>query len=156
MPFDLDAYREARRTFPDIASAEFREIPDDDVRLDVARRNKVLSTDTSNRTMNRIKVAVGSGKAAIPGRLNVELRADERVIVLDDDPVAGRRLLTTVYDQGMLSDGEDDCRALAAAERMLAETFPSRLLSPRRSAAVEAAIHEVEERFLAQVGVPRS
>lgn len=86
----------------------------------------------------------------------MELRADERVIVLDDEPVAGRRLLATRSDQGMLGDEEDDRRALAAAERRLAETFPFRLPPSRRSAAVEAANREVEERFLAQVGVPRS
>ncbi len=102
------------------------------------------------------KVAVGSGKAAIPGRLNVELRADERVIVLDDEPVAGRRLLATVYDRGEFLDDLDDRRALAEAGRVLAETFPSRLLPPRRSVAVEAAIRQVEERFLAQVAAPGS
>lgn len=97
------------------------------------------------------KLAGGSGKAAIPGRLNVELRGEERVIVLEDEPVAGRRLLAPVYDQGTILYEGDDAAARAAAARVLGETFAARLLPARRSAAVEAVMHEVEARFLAQI-----
>jgi nicotinate phosphoribosyltransferase len=97
------------------------------------------------------KLAAGTGKGAIPGRLNVEIRDAERVIVLDDEPVEGRRLLSTVYDGGRLLYDGDDRQALADAAAALAESFASRLLAARRSAAVEEAIARVEARFLAQI-----
>lgn len=97
------------------------------------------------------KVAAGTGKGAIPGRLNVEIRAAERVTVLDDEPVGGHRLLRPVYDRGTMLDADDDRDALAATAATLAASWPTRLLPARRSPAVEAAIREVEERFLAQV-----
>ena len=55
MPFDLDAWRDRLRSFPEITWEEYRAIPDDDVRLEIARRNKVISTDAYNRTMARIR-----------------------------------------------------------------------------------------------------
>jgi hypothetical protein len=48
----------------------------------------------------------------------------------------------------------DDRRGLADARRLLADTFPARLLPSHRSTAVEVAIRMVEERFLAQVSPP--
>ena len=96
------------------------------------------------------KLAGGAGKAAIPGRLNVEVRGGERVIVLEEEPPAGRRLLGTVYESGRLLYEGSDAEARAAAAERLAETFPWRLLPARRSTRVEAAIREVERRFLAQ------
>lgn len=110
-------------------------------------------TETDGRPTG--KLAGGTGKGAIPGRLNVEVRSGERVIVLDDEPVAGRRLLRTVYDRGEFFFAGDDAAARADAARLLAETFPARLLPARRSAAVEEATREVEERFLAQIADPR-
>lgn len=99
------------------------------------------------------KLAGGSGKGAIPGRLNVEIRAGERVIVLDDEPPEGRRLLAPVYDRGRLLYEEDDRGAVAAAAAALAASFADRLLPARRSAAVEKAAAGVEARFLAQISL---
>jgi len=97
------------------------------------------------------KLAAGTGKGAIPGRLNVEIRDRERLIVLDGEPAAGRRLLAPVYDGGRLLYAGDDRRAVADAAAVLAGSFASRLLPARRSAAVEEAVARVEERFLAQI-----
>lgn len=97
------------------------------------------------------KLAGGSGKSAIPGRLNVELRDAERVIVLEEEPVAGRRLLVPAYDHGRFLFTDGGAAARAAAARRLAETFPLRLLPARKSAAVEGAVRAVEARFLAQL-----
>lgn len=119
-------------------------------------RNAVSAAYKLTETAGRLtgKLAGGSGKGAIPGRLNVELRDDARVIVLDDEPPGGRRLLAPLYDRGSLLCEGDDREGLAAARRLLAETFPARLLPPRKSAAVLAATRTVEERFLAQESPP--
>ncbi|MFM7075286.1 MAG: hypothetical protein ACKO3G_04375, partial [Planctomycetaceae bacterium] len=55
MGFDLDTFRDALRRFPAITWEEYRAIPDDDVRLEIARRNRVISSDAYNRTMARIR-----------------------------------------------------------------------------------------------------
>ena len=106
-------------------------------------------TETAGRLTG--KLAAGSGKGAIPGRLNIELRDDARVIVLEDEPRAGRRLLAPLYDRGTLLWEDDDREGLAAARRLLADTLPARLLPAVRSPGVQAAIRTVEESFLAQV-----
>lgn len=96
------------------------------------------------------KVAAGSGKGVIPGRLNLELRPDARVTVLEDEPPAGRRLLATVCRQGTLLYRGDDREAQAEAAATLAASLPSRELARALSPAVEAAVAEVRNRFLAQ------
>lgn len=101
------------------------------------------------------KLAGGAGKSAIPGRLNVEVRRRERVVVLEEEPAAGERLLGTVYEAGRLAFVGSDADARAAAAARLAETFPLRLLPSRRSQGVEAAIDQVERRFLAQNPPPQ-
>ena len=106
-------------------------------------------TETDGRPTG--KLAGGTGKMAIPGRLNVELCESERVIVLEDEPPAGKRLLTPVYEDGRFAFAVDDAAARAAAARQLEETFPLRLLPGRKSAAVDAVIRAVEARFLAQL-----
>jgi putative nicotinate phosphoribosyltransferase len=119
-------------------------------------RNAVSAAYKLTETAGRLtgKLAGGTGKGAIPGRLNVELRGAARVIVLEDEPPAGRRLLAPLYDRGTLLLAGDDRRGLADARRLLADTFPARLLPSHRSTAVEVAIRMVEERFLAQVSPP--
>lgn len=98
------------------------------------------------------KVAAGAGKDAIPGQLNVEIRPEtrERVVVLESEPVRGRRLLVPVYDEGTLLYRGTDRDALSAAAETLARTLPELEYVPRRSPAVEAAIEEVRGRFMAQ------
>jgi nicotinic acid phosphoribosyltransferase len=53
--FDLLNYKNTLREFPQITYAEFKEIEDDDIRLEIAKRNKIVSTDAYNRTMTYIK-----------------------------------------------------------------------------------------------------
>ena len=99
------------------------------------------------------KVAAGTGKGAIPGQLNVEIRpeTEERIIVLESEPVRGRRLLVPVYDGGKLLYPGNDREALAAAAQNLERTLPEIRYKPSKSPAVEAAIEEVRARFMGQI-----
>ena len=53
--FNLKEYKEQLNQFPDITYDEYQQITDEQVRQDIAKKNKILQTDTYNRTMNHIK-----------------------------------------------------------------------------------------------------
>lgn len=55
MTFNTTAYKQALHAFPEITYDEYQTITDLDVRADIARKNKVIQTDTYNRTMTHIK-----------------------------------------------------------------------------------------------------
>jgi len=49
--FNVRAYEQLLNTFPDITFAQFCELDDISVRQEIIKRNKILQTDTYNRTM---------------------------------------------------------------------------------------------------------
>ena len=53
--FNFQDYKRKLNEFPDISYQEYQEIKDEQVRQDIAKKNKILQTDTYNRTMNHIK-----------------------------------------------------------------------------------------------------
>lgn len=53
--FDLESYKERQMSFPEITYQEFQMIGDLEVRKEIAKKNKILSTDAYNRTMNYLK-----------------------------------------------------------------------------------------------------
>lgn len=53
--FNFQDYKRQLNEFPDISYQEYQEIKDEQVRQDIAKKNKILQTDTYNRTMNHIK-----------------------------------------------------------------------------------------------------
>lgn len=53
--FDIEAYREQMFAFPEISFEEFNEIDDLQVREEIVGKNKILQTDTYNRTMAYLK-----------------------------------------------------------------------------------------------------
>ncbi len=53
--FDLYDYKRKMNAFPTITYKEFEEITDLQVREDIAKKNKIVSTDTYNRTMTYLK-----------------------------------------------------------------------------------------------------
>ena len=53
--FNVKEYKEQLNQFPDITYDEYQQITDEQVRQDIAKKNKILQTDTYNRTMNYIK-----------------------------------------------------------------------------------------------------
>jgi len=53
--FNIDSYKEQTFTFPHISYEEFKKIDDMRVRREIVKRNRILMTDTYNRTMEHIK-----------------------------------------------------------------------------------------------------
>jgi hypothetical protein len=52
---DLKEYKKQLNEFPNISYEDYQQITDEQVRQDIAKKNKILQTDTYNRTMNYIK-----------------------------------------------------------------------------------------------------
>ena len=53
--FNVNEYKRRLNEFPDITYEEYKKITDEQVRQEIAKKNKILQTDTYNRTMNYIK-----------------------------------------------------------------------------------------------------
>ena len=53
--FNLEDYKRQLNEFPHISYEDYQQITDEQVRQDIAKKNKILQTDTYNRTMNYIK-----------------------------------------------------------------------------------------------------
>jgi nicotinic acid phosphoribosyltransferase len=53
--FNLQTYKEQMKKFPEISFEEYQQITDEAVRKDIAKKNKIIQTDTYNRTMTHIK-----------------------------------------------------------------------------------------------------
>lgn len=53
--FDTQSYKEQMKRFPDISFEEYQTITDLDVRKDIAKKNKIIQTDSYNRTMTHIR-----------------------------------------------------------------------------------------------------
>jgi len=54
-PFDIESYRKQELAFPSISYAEFEAIDDLNIRKRIASKNKLLQTDTYNRTMTFLR-----------------------------------------------------------------------------------------------------
>ena len=54
-PFDKQAYINSTQTFPNITFDEFQSITDLELRKDIISKNKILQTDTYNRTMSHMR-----------------------------------------------------------------------------------------------------
>lgn len=55
MTFNTQSYKEQLQQFPDITYQEYQQITDLQVRRDIAKKNKIIQTDSYNRTMNFLK-----------------------------------------------------------------------------------------------------
>ncbi len=53
--FNAQSYKEQLKKFPDISFEEYQTITDLEVRKDIAKKNKIIQTDSYNRTMTHIK-----------------------------------------------------------------------------------------------------
>ena len=53
--FNLDEYTKQQRVFPEISFEEFQGCNDEIIKDSIVTKNRVLSTDAYNRTMNEIK-----------------------------------------------------------------------------------------------------
>lgn len=98
------------------------------------------------------KLSNDIGKQAIPGTLNIEIRDGKRVIVQEDEPVCGERLMETVYDFGTLRFSEaSDIRAIDAARERVKASVNAALLPSELSPKTEALRNAVREKFLSNV-----
>lgn len=59
MVFNVAAYKEQINNFPDISYEEYQTITDLEVRKDIAKKNKIVQTDTYNRVMSDLKGPLG-------------------------------------------------------------------------------------------------
>lgn len=95
------------------------------------------------------KLSADEVKEAIPGRLNVEIRETERVIVKEDEPVQGERLLKTVYSNGKTCFSEpSDLKAVENAREKVKFCVADILKPTVRSERVKRDREAVRERFL--------
>jgi hypothetical protein len=53
--FDIESYREQQMLFPELSYTEFQQIDDLELRKEIVKKNKILSTDAYNRTMTYLK-----------------------------------------------------------------------------------------------------
>lgn len=83
--------------------------------------------------------------------LNIEVRDNERVIVQDDEPVQGKRLLDTVYKNGILTYETDGIQYVDTARNHLITTFSDIEKPTVLSAKTQAAVQEVADAFDAQM-----
>lgn len=95
------------------------------------------------------KLSADSGKVALPGRLNVELRDGVRTIVNEAEEVRGERLLKTVYDHGRISFSEkSDLRAVEAARERVKAQSAAVMGKTVWSERVRSDLEAVRKRFL--------
>lgn len=55
MTFNATTYKQKLQEFPEITFEEYQQITDLQVRKDIAKKNKIIQTDSYNRTMNFLK-----------------------------------------------------------------------------------------------------
>jgi hypothetical protein len=53
--FDMEAYKNAMFMFPEITYGEYESITDMKIRKEIAKKNKIVSTDSYNRTMTYLR-----------------------------------------------------------------------------------------------------
>lgn len=112
-------------------------------------RGRVSAADKLTRTNGRNtgKQSNDAGKVPIPWILNIEVRDTERVIVQDHEPVQGKRLLTTVYENGRLNYDTNGIRYIDTARQHLLDNFNDINKPTVLSQATQQAITEVKDWF---------
>jgi hypothetical protein len=98
LTFDTQAYKRQMQTFPEISYEAYQQITDEAVRKDIAQKNKILQTDTYNRTMTHIK---GDEKAKQQETFTFSMRKapNERYIVVDGIRTALKKMLSCPITQ---------------------------------------------------------
>ncbi|MDD4151866.1 MAG: hypothetical protein PHR68_04590, partial [Candidatus Gracilibacteria bacterium] len=86
-------------------------------------------------------------KEAIPGDLNVEIRANARYIVQENELAFGERLLKIIYENGKIND-ENIVSNLDKARNKVEETFKYIDLPTKRDEETSRIREEVRERFM--------
>ncbi|MDR0607628.1 MAG: nicotinamide phosphoribosyltransferase domain-containing protein [Candidatus Peribacteria bacterium] len=98
--FDVQAYQRQMQTFPDITYEEYQTIMDEAVRKDIAKKNKIMQTDTYNRTMTHIKGE--RAKQSETFTFSLRRAPNERYIVIDGIRSVLKKMLSTPITQGEL------------------------------------------------------
>ncbi|MDR2541433.1 MAG: nicotinamide phosphoribosyltransferase domain-containing protein [Candidatus Peribacteria bacterium] len=103
--FNLQAYKEQMQAFPQITFEEYQQITDEAVRKDIAKKNKIIQTDTYNRTMTYIK----GERANLLETFTLSLRRTPNgsYNVIDGIRGALKRMLSTPITQSELDFAKD-------------------------------------------------
>lgn len=104
--FDLQAYKRQLTAFPDISFDEYQQITDEAVRKDIAKKNKIIQTDTYNRTMTHIK---GTSRSKLMETFTLSLRRapNGSYNVIDGIRGALKKMLSTPITQQELDFAKD-------------------------------------------------
>lgn len=95
------------------------------------------------------KLSNDAGKEVTPGRLNIEIRNGERVIVQESEEVRGERLLKPIYRNGaMLFAEKSDIKAIDQARDRVKSSMNLIMFPTRLSQKTQDCQAEVKERFL--------
>ncbi|MFB0964325.1 MAG: hypothetical protein QMC36_01250, partial [Patescibacteria group bacterium] len=95
------------------------------------------------------KLSADAGKVAIPGKINVEVRDTERVIVNEAEEIRGKRLLKVVYSNGKtFFDEKSDVMAVEIARERVKADVADALKPTVWSDRVKKDLDDVKERFL--------
>lgn len=95
------------------------------------------------------KLSADAGKVAVPGKINVEIRDSERVIVNEAEEVRGERLLKTVYTNGKtFFDEPSDIRAMEIARERVRAGVANAMKPTVWSEHVKKDFKDMKERFL--------
>lgn len=79
--FNLESYKEQLNQFPQISYEEYQQITDLQLRKDIAKKNKIIQTDSYNRTMNYLKGPDWSKEEAYT--LSLRRSPNKKYVVVD-------------------------------------------------------------------------
>ena len=108
--FNFSDYKRQLNEFPNITFAEFQQITDEQVRRDIVSKNRILQTDTYNRTMNHIK---GKERSKIKETYALSMRRapgdapNEKYVAIDGLRKAVKKMLSFPITQQELDFAKD-------------------------------------------------
>lgn len=102
---------------------------------------------TRTNWRNTGKLSNDTGKIPLPWKLNIEVRENERVIVQNEEAVKGKRLLTTVYENGTLKYDRNDIKYIDDARKNLLETLSDIYKPTTLSTKTQEVVTEVKDWF---------
>ena len=90
--FNLSDYQRQLNEFPNISYQEYQQLTDERVRQDIASKNKIIQTDTYNRTMKHIKGE--RAKKIETFTFSMRRAPEERFVVVDGIRKALKKMLS--------------------------------------------------------------
>ncbi len=98
------------------------------------------------------KLSNDAGKEPIPGKPNVEIRDNKRVVVQEDEEVQGKRLLKPIYHNGSFYfDTDNDLKAIDNARDQLVDTIKYIWYETIESPLTQKIHEEVRNNIMANI-----